>query len=676
MIVGAVVASIATAVFMKTDGADGLLSIATGQRESGPDGPSIQVPTTLDEQKAAFERYSREDDPLELEELIVDIAARQPSYVRDAELNASLSRLAAIDPRRAVALAQELALGEEVIAGLFRAWASADPDAALAALGALQPSIEKRAAALAVVAALGAWDGGLDRVADSLPLEESLNLRVEAIGMLAERDLIGALAAASSPGLPQETQSRAQQRIAETMAYIDPVAAFEQARTIALPKLRTRYLERLVNEWAKVDPEAVLSYLESADIPEISLSAASFHALAASGPERLLALAERLPPRSRTNAQEVALQELASLDPVSAYARISSLPPTGDIDRLVTNIADRYASQSPEAAIAWATSLEPRSDAALTGVLARIAATDPLLAANTVIAEILDPVAANRADIPSIMSVLSGSIGAGSPQVAQVADLLASHGDPRVGLQLNQMLQLWSQADPAAALDWVANNSSRLTASSATGLAQQLGSQAPELARQSLQRIRPDLQSVWLEGVAAGMAQSDVDAALSWIENHRNEPGYERARAAALRSGVNDDPATVARLIEDDPELRSQMTPLVVNAWASRDRDAAERWVLDQPQGGDRDGGIQALLQNAAAQGDFDRELFDRLSTPAMREQALMSMLFILGSSNPALGRQLIQERISDPEQRRVAEARLESGSNLPAGITGIRLIQ
>jgi hypothetical protein len=481
--------------------------------------------------------------------------------------------------------------------------------------------------------------------------------------------LTAALAAASSRDLPQAVQSLAQQRIAQVVARIDPRAAFEQARSISIPLFRSRYLNSLVDTWATTDPEGALAYLETADVPEISIGPASFRALATSGPERLLAVAEKFSPATRTNAQTAALEALATLDPATAYNRIKSLPTTGDVDLLVRNIADRYASQDPNAALAWATSLEPRSQVALGRVLMRAAASDPLRVTDVVIGEVLNPAAAGSTEMPSLVSLLAEPLRAASPQLSQVADRLAANADPRIAMQLEQLLVNWPAADPRGAFDWALRNPDKLTSRTAGTFAQQIAVGEPALARNALQRLPPHLQPAWIEGAAAGLARNDLDGAVAFIAPYRGDPLYERAINAVLIGAASSNPVAAAKLIDENPAERGQTIGMVASSWAASDPAAAEKWVLGLPPGAAQDRALTSLLQGAADQGRFESRLFDRIGTPEARQQAVLSTLLMLGRRNPALGRRLIEEHISDPAVRRQAEMQLETGTRLPANL-------
>jgi hypothetical protein len=163
------------------------------------------------------------------------------------------------------------------------------------------------------------------------------------------------------------------------------------------------------------------------------------------------------------------------------------------------------------------------------------------------------------------------------------------------------------------------------------------------------------------------MAQNDLDGTLAWLDRYSSDPGYDDALIEASMRGVAQNPRTVARLIDERPALREQLAPRVASAWASEDSAAAERWVLELPAGPVQDQSIRSLLQGGAINGEFNADLLARLGSDAARQQAVMTALPGLGRSNPALGRRLIDEHISDAAMRETAERQLESGSNMPA---------
>lgn len=629
--------------------------------------PALATPDLFTSGLALRESIAAETSATSLEAMIREFARNDDANSNRSELEALLVRLSELDPWRAVQLARELELSDAVLIGLFKAWADTDPDSALAELRLLTPPAAQRQLALALLDVFGLDPAGIDRIAVTFPADEAMNFRIDALGKMAERDLDGALAAASNSGLPQDAESRAQQRIARTMAGIDPATAFEKAQAFAQPLLRTRYLSALVDTWASIDPQAALDFLQDAELPQITLSEASFQALAASGPEQLLVLAESFSPRTRSNAQQAALEALTSLDPITAYNRLSTLPPSGDTDRLLAGIAERFASTNPEGALTWVATLEPRSVTAMNAVLASIAQDDPVRAADVFIEQILDPVAANSAVQMNLGSLLTGD----AATVTGIADRFAAHGDPRVRAQLTQLMTRWPQQAPEAALGWALRNTGALSPQTAQTLAQQIAQLDPASARQTISRMPRHLQGVWLDSAGAVMAGDDFQGTLNWIEQYSANPAYAQARQTVLRRGAAQDPATVAALISDDTGLRNQLATNIASAWAASDPESARLWVNELTAGPERDQGLRGLLNASARNGEFDMETFHNLSSDTARQAEISNAAFILGQTNPTLGRQLINDNIDDPEMRAGILRTLELGQSQGQMATG-----
>ncbi len=431
---------------------------------------------------AAHESAAAAVDAFDLEALIGLAAQQPPSADRDAELAALFDRLTTLDPRRAIGLAGQLGLGHERLARIFQLWAATDPSAALDELGALGPPAAQRTASLALLDVFGIDVEGIERVAAAFPPVEAASFRIDAIGRLAERDLAAAMNATQALPLMQ-AQARAYQRIAEVIARIDPLRGLAQVSGIEEQGHRQAFQGGLLDEWAKVDAGSLLAYLETADRGEELIATSSLAALAISAPEQLLETAANFAPFQRPLAQRAALDALALTDPLLAYRHASELPENGDRESLIARVASSYAGRDPENALAWATSLEPRSTTALNSVLAVVAAEQPMRVADIVIAEIQDPVASLRGEMPSVSNVLLAPMQARSPAIVEIADKLAAHGDPRVHAQLDGFFATWSRMDPGNARDWAMRNTARLTPYAVMSLATVVARDDPALAR-------------------------------------------------------------------------------------------------------------------------------------------------------------------------------------------------
>jgi hypothetical protein len=587
ILAGVVAGTAATSLWLRE------MSGRSGEAGSG-------VPGSFDSSLAAVEVISGAANSTELEQLVLSTAAQSPSWRRDADLRALLMRLVDEDPRAAIELAQTHGVDKELLARLFQIWASTEPNAALAGLGALPSVTERRAVAVALLEVFGLDETGTEMVAAVLPPVEANNFRIDAIGKLAETDLNGAMDRAIALTIGQ-AETAALNRIAVVMAGIDPLTALAQQDKIVIPLQRVRFRDRVMDEWAKINPAEVLTYLEtSPDLTEVLVGEAGFRALATSSPEKLLAVSARFAPQQRAQAERAALDVLASLDPAAAYERIRTLPPGGNRGNLIGTIAEGYAARDPEGALLWASSLEPRSEDVLYAVMSGIGANDPMRATDLVIAEILDPIAANRADVPSLTSVLSMAMQDKSAAIPSIADKLSAHPDPRVRAQLENMLMFWPEADPEAAIDWALRNPESLGTRSAASLGGQLAATNPALARQSLERLPAELRGPWVSGVANGLVETDAAG--------------------------------------------------------------AEAWILGMPRGAERDGGVNALFQHSVSQGTPDTRLLEAFSSPEFRETAVAASMFTLGARDPDLGRRLIAEHIRDPQMREVAERQLQQG--------------
>ena len=621
---------------------------------SGP----IPAPAAFAVGREAAERAAGTSDPFDLERMIEELAVQPGSAESDAVIEALLARLATIDPRAAVWLSERLDLGADALAVALRAYAEQDPDAALDELAALSEPATRRAVAVAMLDVFGYDLAGIDRIAAAFPDVDALSFRMDALAALAERDPAAAFAAADA-FVSNSTETTAQQRIATMLAGIDPLAAIEYGDTMTIALQRRRYLDRLFDGWAKLDPDGMLAYMETADLADMPLSPVSFQALAAASPERLLALAERFPPAQRASAQQSALAVLASMDPQTAYNAIGTLPPSDDRNRFIAGIAQAYVAQDAEAALAWVTSLNPRSPTAFTAVLTGIAASDPRRAAEFIVAEILNPAAANRAEMPNFAALLQPAMQAKSPEIAGIADMLSTHRDPRIRSQLAQLVQMWPQVDPAAATEWVMRDPTKLSAQSAGNFAMIVATENPELARSSVARIPEDARDEWITGAASGLARTDFSGTLRWLEGFRGQPAYEQALTGALATGAQSDPVAVARYLDGAPAtaLTPQVSGNLTRRWAATDAAAAERWTLALPEGAARDEALTGLMQSGNP-ASVSR-LIGEYSSEQARTRGIQTGIATLARTDQAAARRLVAEHISDPQQRALAERQI-----------------
>jgi hypothetical protein len=636
---------------------------------------------------AVYERAVGVTDPAELQGMIQKAAAESLPLIRAMKLRALLSRLAEVEPGRAVRVAQSLRLESRLLAPLYQAWAGIDTEAALADLSRLSRPAMQRTIALAVLDILGEGLDAVDRVARALPAADRLGFKLDALAARAASAPAKTLAMALSEDDPT-TRWLIVSRLAVALVEADAHAALAQAALIDDEDLRRLYSVAVINALARDGHEAVVAFLETADLSALSGAPGALDILARNEPELMLALVDRLPPAARAGVQREALQALAYRDPAAALRGLESMPPDPSRGALLRVIAQAYGQQSPDAALAWAESVSPASAEAIGGVLAGIAASDFDRALDLLGGELSQWSASSGSELPSIVLPLMDAAG---PEAGRVLDRLLEIGidDRQTGAALHAAMSGWAQADREAAMEWALANADRIAAQTARMLALE----DPESAMRSLDRVAADQRGGWIAGVAAGLARSDLDAAMSFVGTQRGQPGYEGGFDEVLRAWARVDPAHAAGLAAEaggsasslqslpmvadawakvDPQaagnwafalsdrtLRANSISHVAAVWAVEDTAAAQRWLLGLPNGPARDAGLSSLLRAGAASGSVDTSLLGAYSSDAARQQGMANALVELGLSDPEEARRLMEIHVSDHRLRETVESML-----------------
>jgi len=232
--------------------------------------------------------------------------------------------------------------------------------------------------------------------------------------------------------------------------------------------------------------------------------------------EAALAWARGLPESQKAGALTGVLGSLASSNPNKAAELAMKLGPGGSREHIIGEIADSWARQSPQEALAWAKGLEGKErDRAVKGSLGQWAGTDARGAAAFV----------------------------DSMEPEEKASFLQSVSSP------------WSREDPAEAADWVMEVSSEPESREAAGRALgevlwQWTTQDPEAAGTWLnnQEQGPQLDGA-ITGLAGAAFDEDPEASLSWATKISNE------------------------------DLRNLSVNVGLGAWIQRDREAAAAWA-------------------------------------------------------------------------------------------------
>jgi hypothetical protein len=392
--------------------------------------------------------------------------------------------------------------------------------------------------------------------------------------------------------------------------------------------------------------------------------------------------------------QRIGLLNLVREEPLAALRYVDGLPPGAQRDYALETIATGYARVDPEAAFAWAQSLQPPVPGVLANVLAGLARADATRAVDLVFAM----VPANE-QMP-VLQMLVRTAVLSAEQTAAVADrLLAAPGQRWV---LQNVANGWAQRAPQEALQWLLANGDRAPTASFVQAGTQLGRTDPSAGAALLSQIPSALRGEWLAAVAGGYAGTDPQAAAKWIAQYQGQQGYEAAVAAIAEQGAKSDPMAAARLLRTidaaripqnvgaavaiatqwarqnpsaaadwalslgDEAMRSRAVTIVAEQWSASDAPSARAWALGLAAGAERDAALPPVLGALTASTGFvEQSLLNAFSDSAAQQQGLSRAVLVVAQRDPAAARRLANDYLTDPVLREYAERFITQGKSV-----------
>lgn len=540
---------------------------------------------------------------------------------RNRELVFILHRLSDLDARFAVRRSVEIDVGIELMTLSFRRLAEVDLNAALEELKTVADSFRRRELSLAILDLIGDRANGLERIYSSFPVSEAVMIRRDVIARRAETDPVDALLMAIEWTNTSDTFGRlALSEVARVAARLDPRSAMANAIMIPDGRFAAGYRSVLANEWSRLDPLSYLAYLESAPLEQ--LVSGDFEAVAAVDAERLLKVAEALPPLLGGRAQQAAFGALAEQDMASTLVRIEDIPPGRDRDAIVGVVAEVYGGRDIYAALEWARS-QYRPASVMQSAVRGLATVDGALA--------LD-IAADQSiwqaprDSLFLYSLVSSSISA-SGDASGVIERLRALGDEAL---LSQAVQHWSRYDVDAAITWSMTSINQLQAGTIQDLAATFALSVPEQAKAQPSSIGPGQREAWIRGVATGLSYNDGEEAMGWLTQFQAESFYDDVAIEVLQRWSNQMPESGATLLLAAPlAVQRELAAIAGRAWARTAPEAAAAWALNLD---DRDAQVFAmgsvvaswsLNDQVSAQRWLDEHVFDAELRRRIEEQSV-----------------------------------------------------
>jgi hypothetical protein len=645
-------------------------------------------------ERAAIFRLVAEADRATLETLAAQVASLPPLEGRKLALEALLTRYAEIDPRAAVALTRTLGLPGAVAAVVYETWARTDARGALQALGELPPQAALTFG-IAVLEAIGNDGLGIARVLGAAPQLDADRFRVEAALAKAADDPAASLE--DLLGLPATTAGGAFERLAVIWLEHDAYGAMAGAEAVADETLRNELKGALTRTWANLDPDALVDYFVDLDTEgrEELLRLGALQAFALVDPQRALQAAETVPGDLGAMMKRAALLSVAQTDPLSALRIAETLPSAAEREPLLSAIAASYGRTDPEAAFAWAQSLDPPSPHIVANVLAGLARVAPDRAIDLLF-RTMDGMGQRGAG-PFMTLVANGSLSA-EHTGALAARLLAA---PNRSQELTMLTSAWAQREPHDAARWLLANASAAPRNALGAAALNLARDDPPAAIALLDAVPPERRATWLSAVAEGYAQNDARAAATWIAPHRGEAGYDAAVAAIAGITARTDAAAAARLFDsidpaeapDAPQTAQRIASAwarqdsraaaawagaltaeaarvpavreVAAQWAARDAAGARGWALGLAPGDARDAALTQLL-GAATADTLDHVVLDAFSTESAQQRGVGDVVRMLAVRDPAAARRLADRYLTDAGERQAAQHFIERNRNSP----------
>jgi hypothetical protein len=279
------------------------------------------------------------------------------------------------------------------------------------------------------------------------------------------------------------------------------------------------------------------------------------------------------------------LAALAATDPARAVAWLSDpengLPQQAWMGHMLARtIAEEWARQDSDAALAWAASLsdsEQRSGA-YAGIIGNLLERNPERAAAIALA--LDP-----ADRPNLLGEIAETWARQAPEAA-VAWANSLNATERAEA-LSNALGGWAATAPAEAAAYVDSLPAEERGDHVGRLGRTWAQEAPAEAAAWLGTQEESVGRADAMGhVMWNWTNVDPEAAADWLGEQPAGPSYDNGVAGLAKAATNtfDDPETGvgwASTIENE-QLRTAMTQHTLGRWMRQDPVAAQAWAAEQ----------------------------------------------------------------------------------------------
>lgn len=421
--------------------------------------------------------------------------------------------------------------------------------------------------------------------------------------------------------------------ILATLAAKDPARAAGLIDEIENLQSQQASIAQIASQWAMKDPQAAITWAKNLPPTNARLNAYRTIAqqLAQSDPQAAIRLAETLPGQTRKNLMPnlinqwaakdfdgarawvtsqkdpVRLQQALSgfmsswtqKDPSDAASFLEQTAIAQPNSKLLQNqfaaVAQQWAAQDRDAAMAWASSLQDKNqrDKVLTGIHSQWTSTDP----------------------------------------ASAAQHLATVSDPDQRQQLlSGIASSWASQDPQAAEAWLGNLSPDERFSAAGSAISSLQSQHPQFAAQLYDRLTTEAGNDEKKMGAINHYADDI--ASNWAVHSPQD-------AAEWAAGIADE------------ANRTDAFGDIASRWADFDPTGAALWIDSLPDGKPRDEATRYFVQDIRRSDPATAIAWaDTISDDSTRFNSLRDAVNALNQSDPEAAREAANNANLSTEKR------------------------
>lgn len=413
----------------------------------------------------------------------------------------------------------------------------------------------------------------------------------------------------------------------------------------------------IVTSWIRDDPRSAVDYfldIRSIDLKQ-SIGARLLLDQTLAGSPYLTEVKNALGARGEQLLARIAQQRTSPSDAFSQALQSSR----GNHNGSLLQAASRWYRQDAEAALQAILNItDPGKRSQIFGTILRIEARDDAFAALELLRTHMPDEISHEANLMQLLVAQDPTRGlpileeyvsrTGNINIMAQAVSAWARTDPRAAIAYASVLEpdarqvalasasmAYLSAHPNEAMDWVMSLGDRQIQRNAFNSLPHINEQ---LAEDWLRRSTDDEASSWLlQGLAGKKSQLGLDAAMSWLADYRDNPGYPNAMTSILTRHAHESPSKVATLLEqnaDQPQMRGVFSQ-ISRSWAATNPEAALTWIEELPSGSNRDSATGAYIMSIAQRDqDLAIEMVDTMPINN-RKEIKMGLAHLLIAQNP-----------------------------------------